>query len=146
MLLFFCCTLNVSDGRGTKIFWNWSLFLWVIPVNSTDVSFSCPIHHAFISTRSYNKTHTFTRKSTHTQTLIWFHFLQPGMSVTSTDTPEETLQATARSSFYLKGVFFISSPLHLISSIYCSQTRSDWFLPNLMPQAATERPNTNRFL
>ncbi len=180
MLLSFCCTLNVSDGKGTKIScehlhlsdafiqsnlqlhsgYTFSL-VCVFPgnrthnllrcwrnalplshstaqVNSTDVSFSsCPIHHTpLISTRPYHKTHTFTHKSTHTQT----HWISLSAIRNECHVHRHTRRgASSHSSQVLlsQACVFISSPLPRISSIYCSQTQSDWFLPNLMPQAAT---------
>lgn len=148
MQIFSCCTLNVFNRRGAKICWNYetdfcfsesfllTAQMWVPPPFQSIIK-------SFTTTRPYTHSHA----DPPTQTLIWIHFfwLQPGMTGTSTDTPVETLQAAARRSFYLKSVCFIS-PLHRISGIHCIQTRSDWIPPNPMPQGATERPNTSRFL
>ncbi len=66
------------------------------------------------------KIHTFTHNPP-THRPIGFHFLPSGMSVTSTDTPDEALQATARRSFYLKHVFL--SPLFFTASAVFTAAR-----------------------
>ncbi len=70
------------------------------------------IHHSSAPDLIIKPIHSHTSPPTHRP--IGFHFLPSGMSVTSTDTPDEALQATARRSFYLKHVFFylLSSSPH----------------------------------